>query len=161
MFCVMSLYSICYWLNHILHVYCTDSKGLNVLWFQCQCRMPGNKRWYYCDVIMGAMASQISNLTIVYLNVHSGADQRKHQNSVSPVTGEFPAQMASNAENVFIWLRYHGATSYSIARQSENYVHNSWGILNIISDIYRLIYRNPHKWMPNILFSIIRPYIMF
>ena len=27
----------------------------------------------------------------------------------SPVTGEFPAQMASNAENVFIWWRHHGA----------------------------------------------------
>ena len=25
----------------------------------------------------------------------------------SPVTGEFPAQMASNAENVFIWWRHH------------------------------------------------------
>ena len=25
----------------------------------------------------------------------------------SPVTGEFPAQMASNAENVSIWWRYH------------------------------------------------------
>ena len=25
----------------------------------------------------------------------------------SPVTGEFPAQMASNAENVSIWLRHH------------------------------------------------------
>ena len=26
----------------------------------------------------------------------------------SPVTGEFPAQKASNAENVFIWWRHHG-----------------------------------------------------
>ena len=26
----------------------------------------------------------------------------------SPTTGEFPAQMASNAENVSIWWRYHG-----------------------------------------------------
>ena len=26
----------------------------------------------------------------------------------SLVTGEFPAQMASNAENVFIWWRHHG-----------------------------------------------------
>ena len=26
----------------------------------------------------------------------------------SPGTGEFPAQMASNAENVSIWWRYHG-----------------------------------------------------
>ena len=25
----------------------------------------------------------------------------------SPVIGEFPAQMASNAENVSIWLRHH------------------------------------------------------
>ena len=25
----------------------------------------------------------------------------------SPVTGEFPTQKASNAENVFIWLRHH------------------------------------------------------
>ena len=30
----------------------------------------------------------------------------------SPVTGEFPAQMGSNAENVFIWWRHHG-TSFS------------------------------------------------
>ena len=38
---------------------------------------------HYCDVIMGAMTSQISSLTIVYSSVHSGADQRKHQSSAS------------------------------------------------------------------------------
>ena len=32
---------------------------------------------------MGAMASQITNLTIVYSTVSSGADQRKHQSSAS------------------------------------------------------------------------------
>ena len=32
---------------------------------------------------MGAMASQITSLTIVYLIVYSGADQRKHQSSAS------------------------------------------------------------------------------
>ena len=37
----------------------------------------------YCDVIMGAMASQIISLTIVYSTVHSGLDQRKHQSSAS------------------------------------------------------------------------------
>ena len=56
---------------------------------------------------MGAMASQITSLTIVYSTVYSGADQRKHQSSASlafvqlgnsPGTDEFPAQMASNAE---------------------------------------------------------------
>ena len=33
---------------------------------------------------MGAMASQITSLTIVYSTVYSGADQRKHQSSPSP-----------------------------------------------------------------------------
>ena len=47
---------------------------------------------------MGAMASQIFILTIVYSRIYSGAYQRKHQSWNSPVTGEFPAQMASNAE---------------------------------------------------------------
>ena len=32
---------------------------------------------------MGTMASQIPNLTIVYSTVYSGADQRKHQSSLS------------------------------------------------------------------------------
>ena len=30
----------------------------------------------------------------------------------SPGTGEFPAQMASNAENVSIWWRHHGTSGY-------------------------------------------------
>ena len=35
------------------------------------------------DVIIGAMASQIISLTIVYSAVHSDPDQRKHQSSAS------------------------------------------------------------------------------
>ena len=38
---------------------------------------------HYCNVIMGAMVSQITSLTIVYSTVHTGADQRKHQRSAS------------------------------------------------------------------------------
>ena len=40
---------------------------------------------------MGAMASQIPNLTIVYSTVHSGTDQRKHQSpaSLAFLWGEF------------------------------------------------------------------------
>ena len=34
-------------------------------------------------VTIGAMASQITSLPIVYSNVYSGADQRKHQSSKS------------------------------------------------------------------------------
>ena len=46
---------------------------------------------------MGAMASQITSLTIVYSTVYSGVDQRKQQSSASlafavnlPETSEFP-----------------------------------------------------------------------
>ena len=38
---------------------------------------------HYNDVIMSAMASQITSLTIVYSSVYQGADQRKHQSSAS------------------------------------------------------------------------------
>ena len=57
---------------------------------------------HYNDVIMGVIASQITSLTIVFSTVYSDADHRKHQSPASLVPGEFPVQMASNAENVSI-----------------------------------------------------------
>ena len=36
---------------------------------------------HYSDVIMGAMVSQITSLTIDSSTVYSGADERKHQSS--------------------------------------------------------------------------------
>ena len=68
---------------------------------------------------MGAMACQITSLTLVYSTVYSGADKKKTKKNpsklrvtglcvgTSPGTGEFPAQMASKAENVSIWWRHH------------------------------------------------------
>ena len=38
---------------------------------------------HYSDVIMGAMASQITSLTIIYSTVYSGADKKNHQSSAS------------------------------------------------------------------------------
>ena len=51
---------------------------------------PRRQCWYleehHCsDVIMGAMASQITSPTIVYATLYSGADQRKHRSSASLV----------------------------------------------------------------------------
>ena len=62
---------------------------------------------------MSAMASLTTGVSIAFSAVCSGADQRKHQSSAllafvnSPVTSEFPVQMASDAENVSIWWRPH------------------------------------------------------
>ena len=38
---------------------------------------------HYNDLIMSAIASQITSLTIVYSTVYTGANQRKHQSSAS------------------------------------------------------------------------------
>ena len=53
--------------------YCNECYKLTKFCFQC----------HYNDVIMSAMASQITSLTMVYSCVYSGADQRKHQSSAS------------------------------------------------------------------------------
>ena len=59
---------------------------------------------YYSYVIIGDIASQITSLAIVYSRVLSGTDEIKHQSSAgnSQESGEFPAQKASNAENISI-----------------------------------------------------------
>ena len=79
---------------------------------------------------MGAIASQITSLTIVYSTVYADADQRKHQSSASLAfvrpPGEFPAQMASNAENVSIWWRHH----------DKHRMKWSWEAINIVKQKY-------------------------
>ena len=68
----------------------------------------------YSDIIMRAMVSQITGVTIVYSTVCSDADQRNNHSSASLafVRGirrwplNYHAQRASNAENVSIWRRH-------------------------------------------------------
>ena len=80
------------------------------------------------------VASQITSLTIVYSTVYSGVDQRKHQRSallafvrrIHPsVTGEFPAQKASNAENISIWWRHHIYDLANLTNVSESIILQS------------------------------------
>ena len=70
---------------------------------------------------MGAIASQITTLTIVYSIVHWGPDKKTPKLRVtglcegtSSVTDEFPAQMASDTENVSIWRRHNVKFSKSV-----------------------------------------------
>ena len=73
---------------------------------------------------MSAMGSRITSLTAVYSSVYSGADKKKTSKlrvtdlceGNSPVTGEFPAQRASNADNVSIWWRHHDKQSIIVQR---------------------------------------------
>ena len=70
--------------------------------------------WLYGDVIMSAMASQITSLTIVYSTFYSGADQREHQSSASLV---FVRGIHRSLENVSIWWRHHGVWESSMVEQ--------------------------------------------
>ena len=59
--------------------------AITLMWRHC------NVKWswhniclaHYSTVIMDAIASHITSLTIVYSTVYTGADQRKHQSSAS------------------------------------------------------------------------------
>ena len=97
---------------------------------------------------MTAIASQITSLTIVYSSVYSGADQRKHQSSASlafvrglhrwPVTGQSPAQMASNAINhLSIYLSIY---------QSIKFGRNGSGTKHLV-----FIAGHPSKYWPRSL----------
>ena len=64
---------------------------------------------------MGAMASQITRLTIVnslfiQAQIKENIQAPRHWPLYgdSPVAGEFPVQMVSHAEDISIWWRHHG-----------------------------------------------------
>ena len=85
---------------------------------------------HYNDVIMGAVASQITNLTTVYLTVLASADQRMLRVTGlcagnSPVTSEFPAQMVNYSEYVSIWWRHHDIFYMLIALRCKKYSRRS------------------------------------
>ena len=69
----------------------------------------------YCsDVIMSAMASQITSLRIVYSTFIPAPIKEKKKTRLCvigfydpPVTCGFASERASNVENVYIWWRHH------------------------------------------------------
>ena len=75
---------------------------------------------------MIAMSSQITGVSIVCSSVGSVADQKISKLREtglrvgnSPVTGEFPAQRASNVENVSILWRHHGIIKLKVIAKSH------------------------------------------
>ena len=59
-----------------------DTRWRNHGKWKCQSNL-NHELKHYTDVIMGAMASEITSPTIVYSTRNLGADQRKHQSSAS------------------------------------------------------------------------------
>ena len=98
-----------------------------------------------CDTVRLPGRHTILNVTITVISVCTGADQRKHQSSASlafvresTVTGGFPSQRDSNAENVSIWWRYHGKSRcrYIAYTMSTN---QQFDIVTVLMDLILLI----------------------
>ena len=100
------------------------------------------------------MASQITSLTIVYSNIYSGADKKTSKLCVtelcagnSPEIGEFPTQMASNAQNVSIWWRHHGPGIYWFHNISKQVADNNfWYIYFNVSWLSIILENNSLIW---------------
>ena len=81
------------------------------------------KTYYYSDVIMNAMASQITGPWIVYPTVCSGAEQRKHRSSASMafVRGIHRWRVNSShkglvtRKNISIWWRHHVYSTFTVS----------------------------------------------
>ena len=98
---------------------------------------------HYIDVIMGVMASQITSLKIVQSTVYSKRRSRKTSKlrvtclwaGNSPVTGEIPAQRASNAETASIWWRHHVLARYRLT--TNHHLKGCWTSLAFsVSPVY-------------------------
>ena len=68
---------------------------------------------HYNDVIMNKMAFRLFTQPFVQAQIKENIKVRVTDLCAvnSPVTGEFPAQRASNTENVSIWWRHHAPVS--------------------------------------------------
>ena len=69
----------CLWRNHPQLLFVRLFWGHSILWLS-DCK---NSERHYDDIIMGAMASKITSLAIIYSTVYSGIEQKRHQSSES------------------------------------------------------------------------------
>ena len=118
--------------------------------------------WHYSDVIIGAMASQVTSLTTVHSTAYSSADQRKPQKlrvigpseGNPPVTGEFPTLRASKHGKCF-----HLVTSswgrHSICISITSYkCHCAWHLSHSIQCLYEDLGRLATKRVSRCAFLI-------
>ena len=114
--------------------------------------------YHYSDVIMGAMASQITSLTIVHSTVCSCADQRKHQSSASlafvrgihrwpvnsprkwPVTRKmFPFDDVIMVCSKALWSYFLILLVFLVMTYLTLQVYGLWGIFRVAESLSRLV----------------------
>ena len=105
-------------------------------------RYPCLSAQHYSGVMMGAMASRIASLTVVYSTVYSAADEKTHQSSVSLafVRGIhrcrwIPSQRAGNAEKIpfdDVIMNKHGCSSLPGTLLHDDWLPNMKTFCNLI-----------------------------
>ena len=99
-----------YWISTLIKRRCRlfSSRKLTLRWCHNECYSVSNHQPHDCllNRLFRCRSKKTSKLRVTGLCAGN-----------SPGTGEFPAQMASNAENVSIWWRHHETThGYQILR---------------------------------------------
>ena len=89
------------------------------------------------EVIMGAMASQITSVSIVYSTVYSGVNERKHQSSAS----------LSFVRGIH-WWRVNSPHKGSVMRKYYHLMMSSWTITEIHPSIFCSYQSNIIPWLP-------------
>ena len=106
---------------------------------------------HYSDVIISAMVSQITGVSMVFSTVCSGADKRKHQSSASlPLWKEFTGDrwipLTVTRKKVSIWWRHHVLLSTSrlvacLIKYSHGFIELCFGVV-VLSTYYVSIYKS-------------------
>ena len=105
---------------------------------------------HYNNIIMSAVASQITKSPLFAQLLVQGRSKKTSKLRVtglcagnSPVTGEFLAQKASNAENVCIWWHHHASNilqhfdiMHTDDRQTTSVTYLGWHDTNLVCQGY-------------------------
>ena len=91
---------------------------------------------HYNDVKMGAMASQITSLIIVYSTVYSGAGQRKHQSSASLAVLRGIQRWPVNSPHRWPVTRKMFSFDDAIMIPCKYFIDNDSSVVNRITTLY-------------------------
>ena len=105
--------------------------------------------FHYNDVIMGAIVSQITSLTIIYSIVYSDADQRKHQSFASLAFVRGIHRGPVNSPHKWPVTRKMFPFDDVIICSLDNFLRTIFRISSVLAGVMALRYRLPDPILVN------------
>ena len=106
------------------------------------------KSLHYSDVIMSAMVSQITSLTILYSTVYLGVDQREHQCSASLAFVRGIHRWPVNCPHIgTVTLEIHITFGQGVETYHVNILRPRQNGRNFPDDIFKCIFLNENIWI--------------